>query len=39
MKNERLREGIKEVKQTKEKAEKNISKAVEFVMKKFEAMI
>ena len=39
MKNERLRDGLKEVKQTKEKAEKNISKAVEFVMKKFEAMI
>ena len=37
-KNEGLEEGRKTVKQLNAKAQKNISKAVDFVMEKFEAM-
>jgi len=39
IKEEKLEEGKKAVKQLRTKAEKNISKAVDFVMKKFEGMI
>ena len=39
MKSQKLEEGKKTVKQIKAKAEKNISKAVDFIMKKFEAEV
>ena len=39
LRNEKLQESSKSVKQLKAKAQKNISKAVDFVMEKFEDMI
>ena len=39
LKNEKLKEGRKTVAQLKVKAEKNIGKAIDFVMKKFEETI
>lgn len=39
LRNENLQESSKSVKQLKAKAQKNISKAVDFVMEKFEDMI
>ena len=39
VKEEKIAEGKAQVKQLKAKAEKNISKAVDFVLKKFEEMI
>ena len=39
LRNEKIQESSKFVKQLKAKAEKNISKAVDFVMEKFEEMV
>lgn len=39
LRNEKLQESSKSVKQLKAKAQKNISKAVDFVMEKFEEMV